>query len=393
MRLLFISSEFPPGPGGISTHAYHLVSHLQKLGWDVAVVTSQNYMSAHQIREFNRLQSFPLESLRAIPFAPFEVFYRLIVLFRWIIGWQPEIILASGSRSVWLVSWLVKWCRIPWTAIGHGTEFGLAGLEWWLTRRSFEAASGVVCVSQYTEQYMLSRGIRVKRSIVIPNGADENKFGILAPHIIEQFRKSLALEDRRVILTVGNVTERKGQDIVIRALPMILKRVPNTTYLIIGLPTLQEKFARLADDLGVAEHIRFLGNVSQDNLVRYMNLCDVFVMVSRHTSGEDFEGYGIAVVEAAFCGKPAVVSANSGLCEAIVDGRTGIEVPEDEPDRVGQALLRLLEDDERRSKMGEAARLRAIREQSWAHQVEKYDSFLRDLVAEGKPSTMKELKL
>jgi phosphatidylinositol alpha-1,6-mannosyltransferase len=384
MRLLFISSEFPPGPGGIGNHAYHLVSQLQKHGWDIAVVAAQDYVSSEEVSEFNQLQPFSIVSLRHVLGAPFEAVYRAYAISIRIARWWPDVILASGARFVWLMSWLAKWYRIPWVAVGHGTEFGTTvGWEQWLTCRSFGRASGVVCVSQYTQQRMLAMEIQPKRNMVIPNGADATKFAVLPSQVIEPFRSAAGLTGMRVILTVGNVTGRKGQDIVIRALPSILQKLPNVMYLIAGLPTKKTEFAQLAANLGVADHVHFLGKVSPDDLIRYLNLCDVFVMTSRHANG-NFEGYGIAVVEAAFCGKPAVVSANSGLYEAIVDGQTGIGVPENDPDSTARALLTLLEDDEQRNQMGEAARQRALREQNWAHRVETYDAFLRKLVDEEK---------
>jgi phosphatidylinositol alpha-1,6-mannosyltransferase len=93
--------------------------------------------------------------------------------------------------------------------------------------------------------------------------------------------------------------------VVIRALPHILKVAPKTHYLMAGLPTLKHELTELARKLGVAEHVHFLGRVDADSLVKYLNCCDVFVMTSRLTKDGDCEGFGIAVVEAALCGKPA----------------------------------------------------------------------------------------
>jgi phosphatidyl-myo-inositol dimannoside synthase len=384
MRLMLVSSEFPPGPGGIGTHAYHVANQLRKHGWDVAVIAAQDYVCLDEVRQFNQQQPFPVFSLRHVPGALLEAIYRTFVITFRMLRWPPDIIVASGARFVWLVSWLAKWYRIPCVAIGHGTEFGTT-VRWeqWLTRRSFGRASGVVCVSQYTQKRMLEMGIQPKRSTIIPNGADATKFTLLSSQVIEPFRSAAGLKGKQVILTVGNVTRRKGQDIVIRALPSILEKRPNVVYLIVGLPTEQAEFAQLAAKLGVADYVHFLGKVSSDDLVRYLSICDVFVMTSRHAGG-DFEGYGIAVLEAAFCGKPAVVSANSGLKEVILDGQTGIGVPEDDPNRTARALLTLLEHDQKRKQMGEAARQRALREQSWVHRAQAYDVFLRKLIDEEK---------
>jgi glycosyltransferase involved in cell wall biosynthesis len=382
LRVLIVSTEFPPGPGGIGTHAHQLASQLQRLGWKVAVVTSQASAPGNDARAFNESQSFPIAVLRAPDGSLFGPMSRLRTISRWLQHWEPHVILASGQRSVWRTSWLPHASTKPWVAVGHGTEFGVTTLrERWLTRRAFERATAVVCVSQYTCARMLASGIRPKWSEVIPNGADPARFRVLPREVIERTRHELGLHRGQVLLTVGKVAARKGQDTVIRALPAVLTKFPNTVYLVVGLSGQQETFARLAAELGVADRVRFLGVVAPDDLVRYLNCCDLVVAPSRHTPSGEFEGYGIAVVEAALCGKPAVVSRDCGLGEAIIDGRTGIGVPEDDPPMTAAALVALLEDDDRRLTMGEAARIRAMHEQTWEHRAEAYDRLLRDLVA------------
>ena len=182
------------------------------------------------------------------------------------------------------------------------------------------------------------------------------------------------------MLTVGNVTDRKGQDIVIRSLPFILKEQPNAQYLIVGKPTKKNEFTELAKKLGVADHVHFQGRADADALLRYFNSCDIFVMTSRYTADGDFEGYGIVVLEAALCGKPSVVSANSGLIEAITDGETGLSVPENDPTKTAEAILSLLSNSDRRIKMGTLARKRTLEERTWKHRAAEYDSFLRGLL-------------
>ena len=97
---------------------------------------------------------------------------------------------------------------------------------------------------------------------------------------------------------------------------------------------------------------------------------------SRYTSGGDFEGFGIAAVEAALCGLPAVVASGAGLAEAVSDGHTGLCVPPEDPGSTARAIVSLLVDGALRRRMGEAARSRAEREQTWPKQVGEYDSRL-----------------
>src|SRR5262249_3620567 len=158
-------------------------------------------------------------------------------------------------------------------------------------------------------------GIQPRRALVIPNGADPAQFRVLRPEIVEQTRRELGLGNSRVLLTAGKVTLRKGQDIVIRALPAMLEKVPDLVYLVVGLPAQPTTCQRLAAQLGVADRVRFLGTSAPEDLVRYVNCADLIVAPSRHTPTGEFEGYGIAVVEAALCGKPAVVSRDCGLEE------------------------------------------------------------------------------
>lgn len=391
MRLLLVSSEFPPGPGGIGTHAYQIASHLTQLGWKVAVITPQDYASEEEIGTFNEAQPFPIIRLRPVAGAPVEALYRRRVLSRCVRKWKPEILLASGDRAVWLTAGFARFHKLPWVAVGHGTEFKLpAAWERALVRWSFQQATAVACVSHYTFRQMLASGIEPQAGQVIANGADATRFKVLAEHEVKEFRKRLGFDGARLLLTVGSVTERKGQDVVIRALPHILQKSPQTHYLVAGMPAKEREFMTLARELGVADHVHFLGRVEAEKLVNLLNSCDLFVMTSRHTSDGDFEGYGIAVVEAALCAKPAVVSVDSGLVEAIVEGETGLGVPQGDELATASAILTLLKDEELRRSMGEAARRSALEGRTWEHSAREYDALLRRLLQKGIATSVEE---
>jgi phosphatidylinositol alpha-1,6-mannosyltransferase len=148
-----------------------------------------------------------------------------------------------------------------------------------------------------------------------------------------------------------------------------------------GLPTIQAQLEKLAAELGVAGHIHVLGRVDQPTLLAAYNACDLFLMTSRHSSDGDSEGYGIAVIEAALCGKAAVVSGESGLAEAVVDGQTGLLVTEDNPEETARAVLRLLQDEALRHKMAKQAHKRALEESTWSKRVDAYERILTELLA------------
>ncbi len=140
----------------------------------------------------------------------------------------------------------------------------------------------------------------------------------------------------------------------------------------VGLPTRGDELRELARGLGVSERVHLLGRIASDRLTRLLNAAEVFVMTSRTTASGDVEGYGIAAVEAALCGLPSVVAGGSGLAEAVEDGHTGLVVPPEDPAATARAIVSLLGDDAARQAMGERARLRAEREQTWTRCAARY---------------------
>lgn len=376
MRILILATQFPPGSGGIGTHAHELATWLSKWGWQVLVIAPQPYANESEIKHFNASQTFRIIAANGKVDFLRKPFYRWLLTSSHIRQFQPDLMLASGDRAVYLAAALAQRFKLPWVAVEHGRVPPLweRGIKRW----AFQKASAVVCVSEYTKTALLHQGIAHPEMAVIPNGADDSRFRILPENEVKQFRMKKGLTDKRVILTVGKVSERKGQDIVIRAMTKIIQKIPNAHYFMAGVPARETAFRETARRCGVEDRVHFAGQVSEGDLIGYLNAAEVFVLTSRHTPVE-FEGYGIAVVEAALCAKPAVVSSNSGLVEAVNPGQTGLVVSENDADETAEAILRLMENKELRGKMASAARARALEEQRWEMRAREYDSFLHQI--------------
>ena len=389
MNLIIHSTEFPPGPGGIGTHAYQLASRLNDCGWSIYVLTPQDYASDAEIEAYNACQTFTIERIRKnqarlLPRARDGV-SRLSGLVRAIKKNRPDVILASGSQAIWLTAIAARVTSVPWVAVAHGGIDSGENAAWEqsLRRWAYRQPAALVCVSRYTRQQLAEMGIAPKLTEVIPNGADETTFLPVTGEEARAIRQRLGFEDATLLLTVGSVSERKGQEVVIRALPEVLVHYPEAHYLAAGLPILQTRLAALALELGVADHVHFLGRVDPERLVDLYHACDVFIMTSQHTPDCNWEGFGIAVIEAALCGKPAIVSNESGLSEAVIDGETGLSVPESDPQATAEAILRLIEDAELRHQLGQRACQRARQEYTWARIVQSYDRLLRQVIQQG----------
>jgi len=382
VKLILLSSELPPGPGGIGNHAYHLALELERRGCKVTVVAPQDYAREEEIASWSQRQPFEILRLRRSSFGPWRFlvwFCRIltIVLLR-----RPHLLIASGQRATWMGSLIARLTGKRLVAIGHGTEFGARGrLARALNRFGYNRARLVVCVSEYTRQVLVDSGLVPAALEVIPNGADASLYRPLPAEEIEELRGHDAIIDpqHRLLLTVGRVHWRKGQDLVIRALPQILSELPDVVYMVIGLPDRSAEFEKLARELGVEKHVVFLGRQPTSALVGYYNACDLFVLTSRHTDDGDFEGYGIAVVEAALCGKPALVAGDSGLAEAVANGITGLVVPPEDPQAIASHTIRLLRDDTLRRTLGKNALERARAEMSWRKRGGEYFELLESL--------------
>jgi phosphatidylinositol alpha-1,6-mannosyltransferase len=171
----------------------------------------------------------------------------------------------------------------------------------------------------------------------------------------------------QVILTVGNLVERKGHDMVIRSLPAVCQRVPEATYLIVGTGPFKERLDELAAELGVRDRVIFAGRVPDDELPDLYAMCDVFAMPSRTLlASHDVEGFGLVYLEAGACAKPVVAGRSGGIEDAVVDGFTGLVVDPSDVRDIGQALIRLLTDSELRGRLGQQGRDRVEKERTWS---------------------------
>jgi phosphatidylinositol alpha-1,6-mannosyltransferase len=379
LRLLSLSIEFPPGPGGLGTLTYQIAWYLAKAGWQVAVSTPQDHVSSHQIDRFNASQPFEILSLKHVEPSALEGIYRLGKAMNSVRRYRPNVVLAVGMQAVWLGAMISHLSRVPLVAVGGGTEFlRKSRAERAITRWAFGRAQSLVAISNYTLGLMSAMGIDVSRASVISPGADGDLYTPGLP--TDRLRNRLELGDSKVILTVGQVSKRKAHDVVIRALPSVLKDCPEVKYLIAGLPSRRKELEQLAADLGIDDHVVFLGQVPQRELPYLYNLADVFVLVSRHSSGE-VEGFGIVAVEAALCGTPAVVSRDCGLEEAVVENETAFVVNQDDAEATAKAITQLLRDDDLRMRMGRAALHYAVENATWDRRMRSYDTLLRNLVS------------
>lgn len=380
-KIFFISTEFYPGPGGIGTHAYYIINELKKLGWNFKIFTNQYSATDSEIEKFNKNYHSEIVRLWDTP-TVIQLIKKIKFLINKAKEFKPDLIITSGKHATWFGAAVKLFTGIKLVAIGHGTEFGIDSKKGQkINKLSYKYADMIISVSNFTRNYIYNtKKINTKINIVIYNGADHELYKPIEKAEIEIFKKNRNITDLKIILTVGNVSERKGQFVVIQSLAEIIKKVGNVHYYCIGMPSQADEFMNIAKELKVEKNVHFLGKLPKDEILMWINACDVFAMTSTHTNSGDFEGFGIAVIEAALCRKASVVTKDtSGVIESIVDGETGLGVIEKDYSDTANAFIKLLSDNVLLERLSENAYNRAIKDFTWESQAIKYDKELLDL--------------
>ena len=207
----------------------------------------------------------------------------------------------------------------------------------------------------------------------------ENKTAILNPAvdpgIVNELRHNVQVDDTQRILFVGRLVKRKGVDDLIRAFKELAPLFPNSNLEIVGDGPELEALQSLSIELRISDRVRFFGRLSGVALYERYASCYVFVMTSKETKS-DVEGFGTVFLEAGLFAKPSIGSRSGGIPEAIVDGETGLLVPEGDVSALSNALKRLLSDRDLGLRLGESARKRVLSSFTWENTTRELVSYL-----------------
>ena len=211
--------------------------------------------------------------------------------------------------------------------------------------------------------------------VKIAPGIDTNHF---APHLgALKLRSDLKINDKKVIVSVGRLVHRKGQDTLVEALPMILRDVPDAHLLFVGEGPRRDFMQKRADKLGVTAHITFIGRIQYQDLPQYICAGDIFAMPSRsRLAGLEVEGLGIVYLEASACGIAVIGGTSGGAPDAVLDGQTGIVVDGESISDVASAAIRLLQNPELAREMGARGRQWIIDEWRWERWAAEFNALL-----------------
>lgn len=246
---------------------------------------------------------------------------------------RPDVILATHRNFARLAVAFRKLFKVRIAVVMHGIEAWVPGHI-----PSIQACDHLIAVTQFTAN-RVQNWLGKEHSIqILPNTVDEERF-LPGPKPIEFLKKFDLKPKDKILLTVGRMDAQeayKGQDAVIRALPLIQRAYPKCKYLLVGDGSDRERLKNIAREVGVERDVIFAGRADPADLPLIYRLCDVFIMPSRG------EGFGIVYLEALSCGKPVIAGNSDASSEALLYGKLGRLVSPDNWEEIAHSATEAL---------------------------------------------------
>ena len=269
-----------------------------------------------------------------------------------------------------------KLCKIPVVITLHGSDIFVSKLNpifKAIAKWTLKHTAMVTSVTPAFLPELAALGVPEERRCLIPNGVDPEVFPPPTPKQLTELKNKLSIPDeQRVVFALGRIVLKKGFDILIRALPSVREKCPQTTVIIGGAGSDLARLKTLAKEKGVSDIIRFPGNINRLEVPIYFYLCDLFVLPAVVDPKGNMDGCPIVILEAMACGKPVVSSAISGIPIVVQNDKTGLLVEEKNPDTLAAAIISLLKNPEKREQFGRAAQQRIRHELTWVKTIEQF---------------------
>jgi phosphatidylinositol alpha-1,6-mannosyltransferase len=374
--VLFVTNDFGPRAGGIETFVIGLIERRpygQTIVYTSAQTGSEAYDAAWKSDFGVTIIRDPAKILLPTP----RVARNLVRIIK-----ESDIQVAAfgAAAPLGLLSGSMKRAGVRKTvALTHGHEV------WWAKVFPFNLAlrkigtsvDSLTYLGEFTKQAIsqsLSKA-SAKKMVKIAPGIDVEHF---SPQDSTQLRRDLKLVNKRVIVSVGRLVHRKGQDHLIQSMPEILKSVPNAHILMVGQGPYLMHLEKLVKDLNLVDHVSFIGRIQYAQLPQYICAGDIFAMPSRSRFfGLEVEGLGIVYLEASACGLPVIAGSSGGAPDAVLDGVTGLVVNGEDNQEIAAAAIKLLQDVDESKAIGLAGREWIIENWRWQIWSERFNKLLQ----------------
>ena len=362
--VLFVTNDFGPRAGGIETFIIGLIERRpvgQTIVYTSAQANSEQYdadwLAQYGVRVIRDRSKILLPTPR-VAFHLKKIIRKEGITTAAFGAAAPLGLLSAGMKRAGVVRTV---------ALTHGHEV------WWakvfpfnlLLRRIGSTVDVLTYLGEFTRS-AISKGLTAKAQasmVKIAPGIDVEHF---IPTDATVLRNSLGLSDKKVIVSVGRLVHRKGQDHLIEAMPEILKSIPQAHLLLVGEGPYREHLQTLVKKHNLEASVTFIGRIQYKDLPTYICVGDIFAMPSRsRLMGLEVEGLGIVYLEASSCGLPVLAGDSGGAPDALVQNETGLVVNGTDDQQIAKAAIKLLTNIELSKKMGLAGRQWIIDNWRW----------------------------
>ncbi len=372
MKVLLLTWDFPPVRGGIQTWMLELARRLPdaKVRVLAPAVPGDRAFDAASGCRVTRLGSARVGRI------PWHIQLCATTLWECIIR-RPDVIVCGHVTTAPAALIARRLLGVPYVVFTYGYEIRRKRRKRQL-RFLLRNAKLVVACSEFTRNAVLALDVPAERTRILYPGVDTQHFTPASRHLTPDTRhltsdtRHLAPDTRRgngraTLLTVARLAELyKGHDTTIRALPLVKAKCPDVRYVIAGDGPLRDYLGRVAESVGVEREVRFLGEVTDDELPDLYRACDAFVLLSRESPSKGgAEGFGIVCLEAGACGKPVVAGRSGGLVDAVDHDKSGLLVDPQDIGAVAEALVSVLNDPAVADRLGKEGRRRVLERFTW----------------------------
>lgn len=353
-KILLVTNDLGPRAGGIESFVLSLVERVPK-GCLIIYTSTQKGSAPFDAQLLERFGAVVIRDRAKILLPTPRVNHRAVKILKqyqiktvWFGAAAPLALMAKQLRTSGATNIV---------ALSHGHEI------WWakipilkqLLRKIIKDVDHLGYLGQFTKGEIVKASNQIDKFVQIAPGIDTDHF--MPKSARADLIKKYRLEDRRVIVSVGRLVHRKGQDKLIESLPKILQSFPDAVLLLVGEGPIKQMLKNTAKQLGVTNQVIFAGRVQHIDLPDYICLGEVFAMpVRSRFAGLEAEGLGIVYLEASACGLPVIVGNSGGATDAVIDGVTGLLVNGSDTDQIADAVCKLLTDQSRAKAMGLAGR-------------------------------------
>jgi phosphatidyl-myo-inositol dimannoside synthase len=318
-KLLILVTHFPPHIGGSCTLFYNICKNMDP---NKFIVLTHNEKDANEFDKQQKFKTYRTERLiyheNKSVLIDLITYYKSYKCIKKLIKEENiKVVLSDNFANTFPLPFL----KIPFYTYCHGEEINSerGRLSEYIKSFILPKAKGLIAVSDYTSKLISKYNKNIK---TIYNAVELNKF---YPSTISSKLKHDTKDI--TLLTVGRLEKRKNHEAVIRLMPKLIKINPSLKYIIIGNGSIKQHLVNLAKDL--KNNVLFIDNISNNELIDYYNLADIFVMPNITLKDGDTEGFGIVFLEANACGKPVIGGKYGGVTSAIKEGYNGYLVKDD----------------------------------------------------------------